>query len=115
MNLSRILPFLLALFSYTLMAESPVSIAASAGKLLPSVVKIKIQRSESTSEESELIQNDSGGSGFVFDSFHHILTNAHVIREAKKIAVVDINNTEHPATLVAKDDKTDIAIWTYLR
>ncbi|MDP3300373.1 MAG: trypsin-like peptidase domain-containing protein [Sulfuricurvum sp.] len=110
MNLSRILPLLLALFSYTLMAEPLVSIAASSGKLLPSVVKIKIQRSESTSEESELIQNDSGGSGFIFDSSHHILTNAHVIRDAKKIAVVDINNTEHPATLLAKDEKADIAI-----
>lgn len=110
MNLCRILPLLLALFSYTLMAEPPVSIAASSGKLFSSVVKIKIQRSESTSDESELIQNDSGGSGFVFDSSHHILTNAHVIRDAKKIAVIDINNTEHPATLLAKDEKADIAI-----
>ena len=110
MNLSRILPLLLAFFSYTLMAEPLVSIAASSGKLLPSVVKIKIQRTEGSSDETELIQSDSGGSGFVFDSSHHVLTNAHVIRDAKKIAVVDVNNTEHPATLLAKDEKTDLAI-----
>lgn len=110
MNLGRILPLLLVLFSCTMMAEALVSIAASSGKLLPSVVKIKVQRTENSSDESELIQNDSGGSGFVFDSSHHILTNAHVIRDAKKIVVMDINNTEHPATLLAKDEKTDIAI-----
>ena len=46
----------------------------------------------------------------MFDANHHILTNAHVIKDAKKIAVVDINNTEYSATLVAKDDKADIAI-----
>lgn len=104
--------FLLAFvwFSAALWAEPALSIAASSPKLLPCVVKIKIQRSEAVAEDNELIQSDIGGSGFVYDSHHHILTNAHVIKDARRIAVVDINNTEHPATLVAKDDKADIAI-----
>lgn len=110
MSLRQILPLLSIMFAYKLCAEPFVSIAAPSAKLLPSVVKIKIQRTESLPEENELIQNDSGGSGFVFDGNHHILTNAHVIKDAKKIAVVDLNNTEHSATLVAKDDKTDLAI-----
>jgi serine protease Do len=109
-KLHQIFPLLLISFSYPLLAEPPVSIAVLSSKLLPSVVKIKIQRSESSFEESELIQNDSGGSGFVFDGNHHILTNAHVIKDAKKIAVVDINNTEYSATLIGKDEKSDIAI-----
>lgn len=109
MKLRQIILILLCLFSYPLWAE-PSIIATSSTKLLPSVVKIKVQHSESVPEENELIQNDSGGSGFIFDSNHHVLTNAHVIKNAKKIAVVDINNTEHPAILIAKDDKADIAI-----
>ncbi|MDP3118944.1 MAG: trypsin-like peptidase domain-containing protein [Sulfuricurvum sp.] len=104
-------PFLLlVVLSYSLFAQSSIGIASSAAKLLPSVVKIKIQRSEAIAQENELIQSDSGGSGFVFDSNHHILTNAHVIKDAKKIVVVDFNNTEYPATLLAKDEKTDLAI-----
>lgn len=101
---------LLVLFSPALWAQPFLNISASSTKLLPSVVKIKVQRSEPIPDESELIQNESGGSGFIFDSDHHVLTNTHVIKDAKKIVVVDINNTEHPAILIAKDDKTDIAI-----
>lgn len=105
----QILPLLGALFSCSLMAQE-LAIAASSTKLLPSVVKIKVQHLDKATEDNELIQSDTGGSGFVYDSNHHILTNAHVIKDAKKIAVVDANNNEHPATLLAKDDKTDIAI-----
>lgn len=110
MKIHQTLPILLVVFSCSLFAQSSMNIASSAAKLLPSVVKIKIQRSDAIAEDNELIQNDSGGSGFVFDGNHHILTNAHVIKDSKKIAVVDMNNTEHPAILLAKDDKTDIAI-----
>ena len=98
------------LISCVLYAQSSSNIAASSAKLLTSVVKIKVQHGDVLAEENELIQSDTGGTGFVFDGNHHILTNAHVIKDAKKIAVVDVNNTEHPAILVAKDDKADIAI-----
>jgi serine protease Do len=87
-----------------------MNIAAYSAKLLPSVVKIKVQHSDTPAQDSELIQSDTGGTGFVFDNNHNILTNAHVIKDAKKIAIVDLNNTEYPAILVAKDDKADIAI-----
>lgn len=110
MMLRSIIFILLLLFLPVLWAQPSLSIATSSTKLLPSVVKIKVQRSEYIAEDSELIQNESGGSGFIFDSDHHVLTNTHVIKDAKKIVVVDINNTEHPAILIAKDDKADIAI-----
>lgn len=100
---------LITLFSYALSAQ-PLSVAQSSAKFLPSVVKIKVQQTDTLPQESEFIQSDMGGTGFVFDDNHHILTNAHVIKEAKKIAVVDVNNTQHTATLLAKDDKADIAI-----
>jgi serine protease Do len=102
---------LLSIFLYcSLYAEASINITAYSAKLLPSVVKIKVQHGDAPTQDSELIQSDTGGTGFVFDTNHHILTNAHVIKDAKKIAIVDFNNTEYPAVLVAKDDKADIAI-----
>ncbi|HEX5623185.1 MAG TPA: trypsin-like peptidase domain-containing protein [Sulfuricurvum sp.] len=107
MKFFSLLPLLLFFMTHAIANDS---VAKNAPALLSSVVKIKVQRTDTIPEESELIQNDTGGSGFVFDAHHHILTNAHVIKDAKKIAIVDLNNTEYPATLVAKDDKSDIAI-----
>lgn len=96
-----------ALYTATLEAETLPQIIQ---RVLPSVVKIKVQRSEPATEESELISIDSSGSGFILDQNHHIVTNAHVIGNAKKIVIIDQNNKEHEATLIGKDEKTDIAV-----
>lgn len=85
------------------------SVAKQLSDVLPSILKIKAQKSESPEENNELISADSGGSGFVFDSTH-VVTNAHVIGDARKIVVVDQNNTEYRAVLVGKDTKSDIAV-----
>lgn len=104
--------FLLLIFINSVQASS--NGAKNAAMYLPSVVKVKIQRSDVLSEENDLIQSDSGGSGFVMDDKNHILTNEHVIRDAKKIFIVDSNNVEYLATLIAKDEKSDIAVLEVL-
>lgn len=91
-------------------AEPLVSLSEQIKKIIPSVVKIKVQRSESSGDDTELLAIDTGGSGFVIDSDHHIITNAHVIKNGKKIVVIDSNDKEYPAQLIGKDDKTDIAV-----
>lgn len=91
-------------------SETFFTLSEQVKNVYPSVVKIKVQRSESTDEETELITFDSGGSGFVFDADHHIVTNTHVIRDAKKIVIIDENSTEYPANMVGKDEKSDIAV-----
>lgn len=97
--------------SALLIASEPFeSLSAHISNVLPSIVKIKTQRSDSGGDESELIVSSSGGTGFVYDDEHHILTNAHVIGDAKRIAVVDLNDTEYTAILIGKDDQTDIAV-----
>lgn len=90
--------------------QPPDSLADRVEKVLPSVVKIKIQRSDGSDDENDLIAYEGGGSGFVMDGNHHVLTNAHVIRDARKLVVIDANQREHPAVVLAKDDKTDIAL-----
>ena len=51
------------------------------------------------------------GSGVVYDAAHgYILTNYHVIQDANKIQVTLSDGRELPATLVAGDEKTDVAV-----
>ena len=50
------------------------------------------------------------GSGFVIDPSGLIVTNNHVIDEADEILVRFHDNRDLPATLVGRDEKTDIAL-----
>lgn len=86
-----------------------LSLSEQVKSVLPSIVQIKAQKSVSEGDENELISADTGGTGFAIDTTH-ILTNAHVVGDARKIAIVDQNNTEYPALLIGKDAKTDIAV-----
>lgn len=90
-------------------SEESVPLSDRIKKVLPSVVKIKVQKSDPT-DDNELTATDSGGSGFVLDNEHRIITNAHVIGDAKKISIIDAFNREYSAKLIGKDDKTDIAV-----
>lgn len=104
--------YILIVFVYNLvMASEPfISVSEQVKSVLPSIVKIKVQKSEPSGDENELTAGDSGGSGFILDNNSHIVTNAHVIGDAKKIAIIDYQNNEYSAVLIAKDDKTDIAV-----
>jgi putative serine protease PepD len=50
------------------------------------------------------------GTGFVIDSSGNIVTAAHVVDGASSITVTFEDGTTHPATLVNKDDATDVAL-----
>jgi serine protease Do len=108
--LSSIIIAELLFWSNSFAVEPFFSISEQVKTVIPSIVKIKAQRSESNNDENELISTDSGGSGFMLDADHHIVTNAHVIGDAKKIVIIDNQNKEYPAEIIAKDDKSDIAI-----
>jgi serine protease Do len=56
-------------------------------------------------------QYQSGlGSGFVWDSQGHIVTNNHVIEDADKIVVTFSDGTSLPAELVGTDPDSDLAV-----
>lgn len=55
-------------------------------------------------------RQQSLGSGFVIDESGYILTNNHVIDSADEIIVTTANEREYRATVVGKDEKTDIAL-----
>jgi serine protease Do len=101
--------FLSCFLTILLQGETTQNLSLHVQRVLPSIVKIKVQKSE-PNDENELTATDSGGSGFVLDNEHRIITNAHVISDAKKISIIDAFNREYSAKLIAKDDKTDIAV-----
>lgn len=52
----------------------------------------------------------SAGSGVIVTTDGYILTNAHVVGQAKNIKVKLLNKKEYPAKLMGKDEDTDIAV-----
>lgn len=53
---------------------------------------------------------DSSGSGFVIDSDGHIVTNAHVVRDAENILVTFSDGYVASAEVVGYDDYSDLAV-----
>jgi S1-C subfamily serine protease len=55
-------------------------------------------------------QGQAQGSGFVYDSVGHVVTNQHVVEGAGSISVRFANGRSYPATLVGTDPSTDLAV-----
>ncbi|HML24782.1 MAG TPA: trypsin-like peptidase domain-containing protein [Aggregatilinea sp.] len=72
----------------------------------PSVVNIEIV--SSFHSDSGIV--DSSGSGFVYDSAGHIVTNSHVVRDAEEILVTFSDGYVANATVVGVDDYSDLAV-----
>jgi serine protease Do len=50
------------------------------------------------------------GSGFIIDPAGYVVTNNHVIANADKMSVVFQDGSKHPAKLIGRDAKTDLAL-----
>ncbi|MDH3766672.1 MAG: trypsin-like peptidase domain-containing protein [Nitrosopumilus sp.] len=70
----------------------------------PGVVRVNVQRNETT----EVIGGI--GSGFVFDKKGHIITNAHVVKDAVKVVVTFLDGRSYNAEIIGTDEFTDLAI-----
>ena len=57
-----------------------------------------------------LVPQEGQGSGFVFDKVGHILTNYHVIADARQVEVTLHNRKKYKATIVGTDKSHDLAI-----
>jgi len=68
------------------------------------VVRVNVQRSETVDRTSGV------GSGFVFDKKGHIITNAHVVDDAKKVVVTFLDGRSYNAEIIGTDEFTDLAI-----
>ena len=68
------------------------------------VVRVNVQKPE------QIVGVSSVGSGFVFDTKGHIITNAHVVDNARKIVVTFLDGRSYNAELVGLDLFTDVAV-----
>ncbi|WP_407640266.1 S1C family serine protease [Actinacidiphila rubida] len=83
--------------------RAPTSVAGIANKALPSVVTIKASGS----------QESGTGTGFVYDTQGHILTNNHVVAPAAnggKLTVTFSNGTTYDAEVVGRASGYDVAV-----
>jgi serine protease Do len=87
----------------------------------PSVVAIRVVSTASVSDLQQQVPGfgsqgntpqtqEALGSGFVWDTLGHIVTNNHVIAGADKIEVTFADGTIVPATLVGADPDSDLAV-----
>ena len=69
------------------------------------VVRVNVQRGENSEEVTGGV-----GSGFVFDKKGHIITNAHVVKDATKVVVTFLDGRSYNAEIIGVDTYTDIAV-----
>jgi serine protease Do len=60
--------------------------------------------------DKKSIQFKSGGTGFLIDGKGYLITNAHIIRNSKNIAVINNKGEEYRAIVLKTDNIRDIAI-----
>ncbi|MDQ1300209.1 MAG: serine protease Do, partial [Chloroflexota bacterium] len=102
-------------------AERPAALTLAAGDLEgrleeiyssanPSVVNIRVavQPAGSMSGQAPMAQGE--GSGFVWDSQGHIVTNNHVVDGAQRVTVTFADGATIPATVVGTDPESDLAV-----
>ncbi|MBH1934777.1 trypsin-like peptidase domain-containing protein [Streptomyces sp. AV19] len=85
-------------------SRTPGSVADIAGKALPSVVTIEAQSSGG---------EGGTGTGFVYDTQGHILTNNHVVASAAdggKLAVTFSNGKQYDAEVIGRAQGYDVAV-----
>src|SRR5579863_9782547 len=57
-----------------------------------------------------LVPQDGAGSGFIIDKDGHILTNYHVIADARQVEVTLHNRKKYKATIIGTDPPHDLAV-----
>lgn len=78
----------------------------------PAVVNIVVTVSDSPipDPESELFPNQGQGSGFVYDTEGHIITNNHVVADASRVDVTFYDGTTVEAEVIGSDTDSDLAV-----
>ncbi|HQJ10595.1 MAG TPA: trypsin-like peptidase domain-containing protein [Anaerolineae bacterium] len=82
----------------------------------PSVVSIRVTQQSSGgmilpfSEDMQMPSEEGAGSGFVWDTEGHIVTNYHVIENATRIVVQFSDSTTAVAAVIGSDPDSDLAV-----
>jgi putative serine protease PepD len=84
-------------------------LAEIAQRATPGVVEITVSGQLSGDMPGQPAQR-AQGSGWVYDSEGHIVTNQHVVENASSVRVAFEDGSSYPATVVGTDPSTDLAV-----
>jgi S1-C subfamily serine protease len=79
-------------------------------RVSPSVVNIEVHQAAGRSRSGEERERRGGGSGFVFTPDGLILTNSHVVHDARRIDVTFADGRRMPASAISDDPGSDLAV-----
>jgi S1-C subfamily serine protease len=82
-------------------------------RISPSVVNIEVHQAlpgTGRTRSGEPRERRGGGSGFIFTPDGLILTNSHVVHDAKRIEVTMSDGRRMPATAIGDDPASDLAV-----
>ncbi len=90
----------------------PLSVTAVESRVGPTVVGIAANGTATAESFFGMIEQpfSSSGTGFIVSTDGYIVTNNHVIQNAKEIIVTLNNDQEYTATVIGADAKTDLAV-----
>jgi 2-alkenal reductase len=76
----------------------------------PSVVNIEVIVENDELDASQLFPAQGQGSGFIYDTEGHIVTNNHVVAQASEVSVTFFDGTNVEAELIGNDSDSDLAV-----
>src|ERR1700728_3218421 len=89
------------------------AVTGAVQRISPSVVNIEVHQSlpeTGRARSGEPRERRGGGSGFIFTPDGLILTNSHVVHDAKRIEVTMSDGRRMPASAIGDDPASDLAV-----
>src|SRR6266853_1317345 len=86
------------------------AVTGAVERVSPSVVNIEVHQSEGGTRTGERRERSGGGSGFVFTPDGLILTNSHVVHDARRIEVKRPDGRRMSASAIGDDPASDLAV-----
>jgi S1-C subfamily serine protease len=86
------------------------AVTGAVGRVSPSVVNIEVHQAAGQTRSGEPRERRGGGSGFVFTPDGLILTNSHVVHDARRIEVTLADGRRMPASAIGDDPSSDLAV-----
>jgi S1-C subfamily serine protease len=86
------------------------AVTSAVDRVSPSVVNIEVHQVAGRTRSGEPQERRGGGSGFVFTPDGLILTNSHVVHDARRIDVTFADGRRMPASSIGDDPASDLAV-----